>query len=213
MAKGILTVQYLENLGLEKEIATQIFADRGKEIADSNAEKAELERKLAEATAALDNMTAEVNTLKQANASGEEWKNKFDQLQADVAERNRIAEEERAQRAKQETDRANFNKAVEACGKTVDSWTNEFTRDGYFAKFVEAVGKEENVSKSHKQVLHDLVKDDPTAFKGINIKLAGGTQKSTGTGEITKEEFSKMSYKQRLEIYNTNEELYKKLTN
>lgn len=76
-----------------------------------------------------------------------------------------------------------FNKAVEAYGKTPDDWKGKFTGEGYYNKFIEALSAEENVGKAHKDILHDLVKDDPDAWKGVTaVKLQGGRPMGTGHG-------------------------------
>lgn len=210
--KGTITVKYLEDLGVDKEIATTIFAERGKEIAEMNNEKAELERQLEDYKKNFANLTKEFEDLKQSNADGADWKAKFEQLQNEITAKEEQANSERLAKEKAERNKSMFAKAVEACGKSTGDFSNEFTREGYYNKFVEALESEENSGKSHKDILHALTKDDPTAWKGIEkIKLAGGTPKSAGI-EPTKEEFAKMSYRQRLEIYNTNQDLYKKLT-
>lgn len=181
MAKGIITTKYLEDLGVNKDIATKIFAERGKEISEFNAEKETLEKELAETKNQLSSLNDEFEKLNAANADGEQWKTKFENLQAENEEKARKAEEDRLLQEKSARNHEYFDNALKAIGKTADDWNGKFTADGYFNEFVKAIENEENAGKSHKELLHDLVKNDQNAFKGVTaVKLAGGTPKGNG---------------------------------
>lgn len=176
MAKGVITTKYLEDLGVDKDTATKIFAERGKEIAEANSEKEAIEKQLAEAKKSIESLNAEFEKLKTENADGAEWKKKFEDLKAETAENARKAEEERILSEKSARNHEYFDNALKAIGKTADDWNGKFTADGYYNEFVKAIESEENAGKSHKDVLHNLVKNDPNAFKGVTVaKLAGGT--------------------------------------
>lgn len=180
MAKGVITTKYLEDLGVDKDTATKIFAERGKEIAEANSEKEAIEKQLADAKKSIESLNAEFEKLKAENADGAEWKKKFETLQAETAEKARKAEEDRILNEKNIRNHEYFDNALKAIGKTADDWNGgdngRFTAEGYYKKFVEAIESEENAGKSHKDVLHNLVKNDQNAFKGVTVaKLAGGT--------------------------------------
>ncbi len=176
MAKGVITTKYLEDLGVDKDTATKIFAERGKEIAEANSEKEAIEKQLAEAKKSIESLNAEFEKLKTENADGAEWKKKFEDLKAETAENARKAEEERILSEKSARNHEYFDNALKAIGKTADDWNGKFTADGYYNEFVKAIESEENAGKSHKDVLHNLVKNDQNAFKGVTVaKLAGGT--------------------------------------
>lgn len=182
MAKGIITTKYLEDLGIDKETAAKIFADRGKENTEYDTEKEKILDELAETKKQFSSLNDEFENLKASNADGEQWKTKFENLQAENEEKARKAEEERLLQEKSARNREYFNNALKAIGKTADDWNGKFTADGYFNEFVKAIENEENAGKSHKDVLHNLVKNDQNAFKGVTaVKLAGGTP--TGNGK------------------------------
>lgn len=75
-------------------------------------------------------------------------------------------------------------------------------------------------------VVKDSAEDTQTAVNSfvelINAKVEEGVKKALsgnspkvhtqGSGELTKEEFNKLGYKERIELKRTNERLYKKLT-
>lgn len=176
MAKGVITTKYLEDLGVDKDTATKIFAERGKEIAEANSEKEAIEKQLEDAKKSIESLNAEFEKLKAENADGAEWKKKFETLQAETAEKARKAEEDRILNEKSIKNHEYFDNALKAIGKTADDWNGKFTAEGYYNEFVKAIESEENAGKSHKDVLHNLVKNDQNAFKGVTVtKLAGGT--------------------------------------
>lgn len=177
-----ITVKFLEDLGISKETATQIFAERGKEVAEANSVKTELEKELETVKKNLETLTAEAETLRTANADGNEWKTKFEKLQNDIAEEKKQAEADRVTREKQ-TDIENRFIAVMGDKK----FGHEAIRESYLKKFGEALESEEYKGKGDKDIFHALTKDDKNAFKGVEVvKLAGGTP--TGNGKYASRE-------------------------
>lgn len=171
-----ITVKYLENLGIEKTIAEQIFAERGKELEAEKAKRESLENDLKESKLSFENLNKELEKLKTENAGVEEWKSRFEALKADNEAKERQAEADRILQEKETRNHEYFNNALKAIGKTADDWSGKFTADGYYNEFVKAIENEENAGKAHKDILYNLVKDDQNAFKGVTVaKLAGGT--------------------------------------
>ncbi len=171
-----ITVKYLEGLGIDKSIAEQIFAERGKEVEADKGKREKLENELKESNTRFENLNAEFEKLKTENADGTEWKSRFEALQAETEAKAKQAEADRILAEKNTRNHEYFDNALKAIGKTSDDWNGKFTADGYYNEFVKAIESEENAGKSHKDVLHDLVKNDQNAFKGVTaVKLAGGT--------------------------------------
>lgn len=168
--KSTITVKYLEELGIEKSVAEQIFARRGEEIARSNAEKLELQKQLDEARGNLDNLTSEFDSLKAVNADGADWKAKFEALQAENEMKEKQAEAERILKEKQDSIEKRFNDVV-----ANRQFYNEPTREFYLKKFGDSLEDKNFEGMGDKDIFHSLVKDDLTAWKGTTtIKLAGG---------------------------------------
>ena len=141
-----------------------------------------LETELKEKKADFEKLNTEFEALKTANASGEDWKAKFEALQAENVAKEKQALAEKAEKEKEENNRLLFQKAVEAYGKKSDDWNGKFTEEGYYNEFIKALELEENTGRAHKDILHDLVKNDGTAFKGVvPVKLAGGTPQGIGS--------------------------------
>ena len=203
-----ITVKYLEDLGVEKEVAEKIFAERSKEIEADKAKREKLETELKEKKESLDNLSKEFEDLKSSNASAEEYKTKYEALVADNEAKAKQAEADRILAEKTE----NINKRFEAVVGEKKFSHNAIKAD-YLKKFGEALELEENKSLSDEQVFHNLIKDDATAFTGVTaVKLQGGTPQGVGGKSVTREDFNKMSYKERLQIYNENQALYNELT-
>ena len=172
-----ITVKYLEDLGVEKEVAEKIFAERSKEIEADKAKREKLETELKEKKESLDNLSKEFEDLKSSNASAEEYKAKYEALVADNEAKAKQAEADRILAEKTE----NINKRFEAVvGEK--KFSHDAIKADYLKKFGEAIELEENKSLSDEQVFHNLIKDDANAFTGVTaVKLAGGTPQGTGS--------------------------------
>ena len=171
-----ITVKYLEDLGVDKEVAEKIFAERSKEIEADKAKREKLETELKEKKESLDNLSKEFEDLKSSNASAEEYKTKYEALVADNEAKAKQAEADRILAEKTE----NINKRFEAVVGEKKFSHNAIKAD-YLKKFGEAIELEENKSLSDEQVFHNLIKDDSTAFTGVTaVKLQGGTPQGIG---------------------------------
>lgn len=140
------------------------------EVGKINEKLARANEDLNETKVSLETMTNEFNTLKESNASADEFKVKYENL---VAENERREAERRAAYLEAQ-ERAEFDKYFTDNKK---EWNNPFIADGYFAKFKEAKVQEANKGKMLADILHDLTKDDATAFKGVtpDVKLKGAS--------------------------------------
>ena len=173
-----ITVKYLEDLGVEKEVAEKIFAERSKEIEADKAKREKLETELKEKKESLDNLTEEIDTLKTSGKNADEIQAKLDALIAEREAEKTKAEADRIMKEKLEATKSRFEKANEGKG----DWYNDPTKDFYFKKFSDALESEEYAGQSDVDILHSLTKDDQTARKGVQaVKLAGGTPQGLGS--------------------------------
>ena len=203
-----------------KEILTQLFGDA---VTDDAMKQfnAELGKKFV-AKADFNAKVEEVKTLKgekktledevtrlNENANGnEDVKKELEALKAKIDADAKQAEAERISKEKAESDERLFNEAV---GEK--KFSHDAVKSHYFNLFRQDLAKEENKGKSAVDILHNLTKDDATAFTGVTaVKLQGGTPQGVGGKSVTREDFNKMSYKERLQIYNENQALYNELT-
>lgn len=190
-----ITVKYLEDLGVEKEVSEKIFAERSKEIEADKAKREKLETELKESKESLDNLSKEFEDLKASNASAEEYKSKYEAVIAENEAKAKQAEADRILAEKTE----NINKRFEAVvGEK--KFSHDAIKADYLKKFGEAIELEENKSLSDEQVFHNLTKDDATAFTGVTaVKLQGGRPTGTGNGYSSVKEImnSDMSREQK----------------
>lgn len=194
---------------MKREEIKSIFPDATDEqlkaVMDLNGGEVEknkkLEAELKEKKTQLENLNAEFETLKTANADGAEWKTKFEALQAENEAKAKQVEADRI--LKEKTD--SINKRFEsALGEK--KFNHEAIREAYLRKFGEALENADFEGKSDSEIFHALTKDDGNAFKGVEIvKLAGGRPTGASGGRYTSREeiFSiKDSAKRQAEILN-----------
>lgn len=177
-----------------KEILTQLFGDA---VTDDAMKQfnAELGKKFV-AKADFNAKVDEVKTLKgekktledevtrlNENASGnEDVKKELEALKAKIDADAKQAEAERISREKAESDERLFNEAV---GEK--KFSHDAVKSHYFNLFRQDLAKEENKGKSAVDILHNLTKDDATAFTGVTaVKLQGG--RPSGTNGKTRDE-------------------------
>lgn len=139
-------------------------ADIGKAKKGFDDLKAELET----AKQTITDINKQYDDLKAANASAEDYKTKYDELVAD----NKRKADEQAARELEAAERAEFDGYFTEQKK---EWYNQMTADGYFAKYRAVKTDPANKAKTTADILHNLTKDDSTAFKGIapEVKLGG----------------------------------------
>ena len=200
-----ITVKYLEDLGVEKEVAEKIFAERSKEIEADKAKREKLETELKEKTESLESLTTEIDTLKTSGKNADEIQAKLDAL---------IAERE-AERTKAEADRLAKEKADNVLSRfnaVKKKFKHNDIEQAYLKRFGDAIESKDFEGKSDAEIYHELTKDDD-CHEGVKaVHLAGGTPSGVGGKSVTREDFNKMSYKERLQIYNENQALYNELT-
>ena len=177
-----------------KEILTQLFGDA---VTDDAMKQfnAELGKKFV-AKADFNAKVEEVRTLKgekktledevtrlNENANGnEDVKKELEALKAKIDADAKQAEADRISREKAESDERLFN---EALGEK--KFSHDAIKSHYFNLFRQDLAKEENKGKSAVDILHNLTKDDATAFTGVTaVKLAGG--RPSGTSGKTRDE-------------------------
>ena len=177
-----------------KEILTQLFGDAvtddamkqfnaelGKKFvakADFNAKVEEVKTLKGEKKTLED----EVTRLNENANDNEDVKKELEALKAKIDADAKQAEADRISREKAESDERLFNEAV---GEK--KFSHDAIKSHYFNLFRQDLAKEENKGKSAVDILHNLTKDDATAFTGVTaVKLAGG--RPIGTSGKTRDE-------------------------
>lgn len=203
-----ITVKYLEDLGVEKEIAEKIFAERSKEIEADKAKREKLETELKESKESLENLTTEIDTLKASGKNAEEIQAKLDALVAEREAEKKQAEADRILAEKTES----INKRFEAVLGD-KKFNHDAIREAYLKKFGDALESKEYEGQSDADILHALTKDDATAFTGVTaVKLAGGRPQGVGnkTYSSKAEIMAIKNYDERVQAIADNKQLFVK---
>lgn len=173
---------------MKREEIKAIFADatddqlkavmdlNGKDVEKAKARVEALEAEVKEKKEAYEKLDTEFEALKNANASGEDWKAKFEALQAENVAKEKQAEADRILKEKSENVNNRFNAVV---GEK--KFSHDAIRELYLKKFSEALESKDFEGQSDSDILHALTKDDSGAFTGVTaVKLAGGRPQGSG---------------------------------
>lgn len=193
------------------EQLNKVMGLHGADIEKYKGKVTALEAENAEKKTAFDNLNAEFEKLKESNASAEDYKTKLEDLKKDIAEKEKAAKEEKEKAEREANILSRYNAvAVSKDGKPLE-WTHEAIKADYLHKFTEALNDSANEGKSDADIFHELIKDDGAAIKVPGAQTIYGGASNVGGGNITKEAFAKMGYKERVKLYNENKELYNTL--
>lgn len=189
--------KFLEELGLEKDDIDKIMTENGNDI---NAAKAELSEVIAERDKLKQDIKereGQIETLKKSAGSGEDLKKQIEALQVENRKEKISYAVEKALTAA----KAKNVTAAKAMLKDLDK--AEFSEDGSI--------------KGLSEQIKTLQKDEATKFlfeeekKPQKPKMTGASpadpddEKPSG---VTKEQFAKMGYKERLKLYNSDRDAY-----
>ena len=179
---------------MKREEIKAIFADatdeqlkavmdlNGADVEKTKSKVAALEAELKEKKADLDKLNTEFEELKTANASGDEWKTKYEAI---VAENEAKAKQAEADRILAEKNADIEKRFTECVGDK--KFSHDAIKSSYLKKFADALESEEYKGKGDADIFHSLTKDDATAFTGVTaVKLAGG--RPSGTSGKTRDE-------------------------
>lgn len=176
---------------MKREEVKTIFADatdeqinaimnlHGADVENAKKKVTALEAEIKEKNDAFAKLNGEFDALKTANASGEDWKAKFEALQAENLAKEQKAEQDRLLAEKQQNISTRFDSVL---GEK--KFAHDAIRADYLKKFGDALESKDYQGKSDADIFHALTKDDASAFVGVTgIKIPGGTP--TDGGGIT----------------------------
>lgn len=147
----------------KKFVAKADFNAKGEEIKTLKAEKQSLENEIAK--------------LNETAKGGEDVKAELEALKAQIERDKKQAEADRIMKEKNESIEKRFNECVGD-----KQFNHEAIRAEYLKKFGEALENKDFEGKGDSDIFKELTQNDGSAFKGVvQIPLAGGTPRSTGT--------------------------------
>jgi len=178
--------EFLRGLELDPETIDSIMAEFGKSVTKDKEEIQELK--------------GQVSELLQS--SDVEWKRKFEELD------NQIKDQEAKKHAEDE-DKKLTNNIMEVFGNK--QFTSDYARNGFISDIKKEMVKPENQGKGIKDLALAVSNGKEGIFTNPNEILdLPGTNEDVD-GMITKDKFEKMSYAERLELKQSNPDLFKKL--
>lgn len=149
----------------------------GADVEKTKSKVTSLENELKEKKADFEKLNTELEALKTANASGEEWKTKYEAIVAENEAKAKQAEADRILAEKNADTERRFNECVGD-----KKFSHDAIKASYLKKFSDALDSEEYKGKGDAEIFHALTKDDATAFTGVQaVKLPGGRPAGTGT--------------------------------
>jgi len=185
---------------LSKEEIKAILAEHGKSI------KTETEKVENKYKADVENYKTTIDDLKKQieNAPSSDDVENLKTRIADFEkkEADRIAREET-----EKADRALTNNILSVFGDR--KFSSEYAKNGLLTDIKTELNKEENKGKGIKDIFEELTKDRADIFANPNQVKDMPDMQDMDNG-ISKEDFDKMSYKQRVELKESNPELFAK---
>lgn len=179
----------------------------GADVEKAKSKVTSLENELKDKKADFDKLNTELEALKTANASGEEWKTKYEAIVAENEAKAKQAEADRILKEKQENVLNRFNAVV---GEK--KFSHDAVKADYLKKFGDALENKDFEGKSDADVFHALTKDDASAFVGVTtVKLAGGRPQTGGKQYASKADIMAIkNYDERVQAIADNKHLFVK---
>lgn len=198
-----MTKEQLQALNLTEEQINAIIEDYGKNYV-SKAQFNEKNDAYKQAKQEIENLTNDISTLSEANKANEALQSQIKELQ-DAATKREADYNENIKNMKIDTA---ITKALSKSGAM-----NETILTGLLDRTKIAIGEDNTITGIQEQI-NALKESDPYLFKQDSIKgvVPGDATPKTNDG-ITKEQFNKMSYLDRVQLQETNPDLYSELSN
>lgn len=191
--------KFLEDLSLEKDVIDKIMAENGADIEAEKAKYTEANTKLEDITKQLEEANNTIKGLKKNNADNEALQNQVKEYE----EKIKIQKADYESKVRNLTLDAAIEKALSvAKAKHTDLLSSKIERD-------KLVINDDNTITGLDEQLNSLKENYKDLFE---VTVSGTTPTNTESSSgITKEQFNKMGYKERVELYNSNKELYTQL--
>lgn len=179
--------EFLKGLDLDGELIDTIMAEYGKLVTKDKED--------------LQTLKSQIKDLKESSKGAEELQKKYDELTKQI-------EEENAQKKAKEEDDILTKNINEVIGEK--HFVNDYTKNSIISEIKNALKDEQNKGKSAKDLFEQITKGKEGLFTSPNQVLDMPSVSENVSGAITKEAFDKMGYKERIELKQSNPELFKK---
>lgn len=197
-----LLIEVKNGTKTEEDVTKEIMSDYGKSITNEQHKISKIQTDLNNANSKIQTYESEIKTLKESTKDNDDWKSKFEKLDA------KIKQDEADAKAKAEDDSLTQT-IVNAFGDK--KFTSDYVKNGLITDIKAELLKNENKGKGVKEIFESLTKDKEGIFENPNKPADMPPVGNVKTEEITKEAFQKMGYLQRVNLKQENPELYQSL--
>jgi len=197
-----------------KEIVDKIMSQNGedvekakdKQVKDIEAERDDLKGKLEEADKKNEELEGQLKDKDETIKGLEESVGNEEELKAQIEAYKQKEAEAEAERKEAELEKGMQSRFDAVVGK--NEFVNEFTKNGAYGKFKEAVGDDANKSKSDSEIYAEIMKGNEGWLKQKQnfVDIPGVEQPDVDLDKI--EKFKNMTLKQKMEFANENPEEY-----
>ena len=181
---------FLKGLELDEEMIDTIMAEYGKLVTKDKEE--------------LTNLKGELLNLQETSKNAIELQDKYNELL------NQIEQDNANKKAKAEEDMLNQN-IINAIGDK--TFVNDYTKNSIINEVKDALKDEANVGKSAKDLFNEITEGKTGIFANPNQIVDMPSVDENVENAVTKESFDKMGYKERVELKQSNPELFNKYNN
>lgn len=190
-----------------EDATKEIMTDYGKAVNDEKSKINQVQIDLDNANAKIKTYETEIANLKESSKDNDDWKSKFEKLDAEVKKNEADA------KAKAEEEMLT-NNIISVFGDK--KFTSDYVKNGLIADIKTEYAKSENKGKGIKDIFEELTKDKTGIFvEKETPKMKGAVPGEAGdrndNNEISKEDFQKMGYLKRVELKQKQPELYQSL--
>ena len=179
--------EFLKGLELDSELVDTIMAEYGKLVTRDKEELADLK--------------GEILSLKETSKNAIELQDKYEELT------KQIEQDKANKKAKAEEDMINRS-IEEALGNK--KFVNDYTKNSIINELKVALNNEANAGKSTQDLFAEITNGKDGLFINPNQIVDMPSVNENVDNVITKEAFDKMGYKERVELKQSNPELFKK---
>lgn len=186
--------EFLKGLELDGGVIDAIMAEHGKVVTKDKEELQTLKSQLS-------TLTSQIQDLKKDSKNAEELQAKYDELS------KKVEEDEANKKAKAEDDilTKNINEAIGD-----KQFVNDFTKNAIIGQIKTALKDDANVGKSAKDLFNEITEGQKGIFSNPNQVVDMPPVDENVENVVSKDAFDKMGYQERLELKQSNPELFNK---
>ena len=182
--------EFLKGLDLDSELIDTIMAEHGKLVTKDKEE--------------LQTLKSQMKGLKENSKNADELQKKYDELVKENEER------EASKKAKEEDDILTNNINTVFGDK---KFVNDFTKNAIMNEIKTALKDSANMGKSAKDLFEEITNGKDGIFENPNKVVDMPSIDENVETAVSKDDFDKMGYNQRLELKASNPELFNKYNN